>query len=115
MAMVSYTTNPKLRDLLTISRLFIIEGSVTALVAICGFFLLPDDPSETCWLSPAERELCAERIRRDTVGQAPRGSTMDGLKQAIVDPRTWLFCLMQNLHISACSFNNFFPTIFKEM
>lgn len=23
---------------------------------------------------------------------------------------SWLFCLMQNFHLSACSFNSFFPT-----
>ncbi|KAM5345262.1 hypothetical protein ACJ41O_011124 [Fusarium nematophilum] len=95
--------------------LFIIEGSVTALVAVFGFFLLPDDPSQTRWLTPEERELCIKRISRDTVGQQTRGSTWEGLKQACKDPRTWLFCLMQNLHISACSFNNFFPTIIRAM
>ncbi|KAI1033928.1 hypothetical protein LB503_010946 [Fusarium chuoi] len=88
---------------------------LTALVAIFGFFLLPDDPSETRWLTAEERELCIKRISRDTVGQQVRGSTWEGLKQACKDPRTWLFCLMQNLHISACSFNNFFPTIVRAM
>ncbi|KAJ4243381.1 hypothetical protein NW757_011244 [Fusarium falciforme] len=98
-----------------ISLLFIIEGCVTAVVALFGFFLLPDDPSQTRWLTPEERELCIQRIKRDTVGGQTRGSTWEGLKQACSDPRTWLFCLMQNLHISACSFNNFFPTIIRSM
>ena len=80
-------------------RLFIIEGCVTAIVALFGFFLLPDDPSQTRWLTPEERELCIQRIKRDTVGGQTRGSTWEGLKQACSDPRTWLFCLMQNLHI----------------
>jgi cyanate permease len=84
-------------------------------MAMFGFFLLPDDPSQTRWLTPEERELCIARIHRDTVGQRERGSTWEGLKQACKDPRTWLFCLMQNLHISACSFNNFFPTIIRSM
>ncbi|TEA22547.1 putative transporter [Colletotrichum sidae] len=44
-----------------------------------------------------------------------RGSTWDGLKQACKDPKTWLFCLMQNLHIAACSFNNFFHTVVRSM
>lgn len=80
-----------------------------------GFFLLPDDPSQTRWLTEEERKLAVERIRRDTVGKQAQGSTWEGLKQACKDPRTWLFCLMQNLHISACSFNNFFPTIVQSM
>jgi sugar phosphate permease len=95
--------------------LFIIEGSVTFLVALFGFLLLPDDPSNTRWLTQEERDLAVERIRKDTVGQQVRGSTIDSLEQACSDPRTWLFCLMQNLHISACSFNNFFPTIVKTL
>ncbi|TIC96954.1 putative transporter [Colletotrichum higginsianum] len=99
----------------SLQELFIIEGSVTALVAVFGFFLLPDDPSVTRWLTEDERKLAVDRIRRDTVGQQERGSTWDGLKQACKDPKTWLFCFMQNTHISACSFNNFFPTIVRTM
>lgn len=72
---------------------------MTSLVAIFGFFLLPDDPSQTRWLTPEERELCISRIKKDTVNQKERGTTLEGLKQAIKDPKTWLFCLMQNLHI----------------
>jgi hypothetical protein len=37
-------------------------------------------------------------------------SAWEGFKQACKDKRTWLFCLMQNFHLSACSFNSFFPT-----
>ncbi|KAJ4293085.1 hypothetical protein N0V90_008367 [Kalmusia sp. IMI 367209] len=91
--------------------LFIIEGSVTAGVAMLGFWLLPDDPSMTHWLTSEEREFAVLRIKRDTVGVTERGTALEGLKQACMDPKTWLFCLMQNLHISAVSFNNFFPTI----
>ncbi|EXF80931.1 hypothetical protein CFIO01_03439 [Colletotrichum fioriniae PJ7] len=97
------------------ARLFIIEGSVTALIAVFGFFLLPDDPSVTRWLTEDERQLAVERIRRDTVGRQERGSTMDGLKQALKDPKTWLFCACQNFHISAVSFNAYFPTLVRTM
>ncbi|SCO76690.1 related to putative tartrate transporter [Fusarium oxysporum] len=114
-AAATFSTLDQVKGIAGWQWLFIIEGSVTALVAVFGFFLLPDDPSETRWLTPEERELCIKRISRDTVGQQVRGTTWEGLKQACKDPRTWLFCLMQNLHISACSFNNFFPTIVRAM
>jgi hypothetical protein len=35
---------------------------------------------------------------------------MEGLKQACKDYKTWVFVLMQCFHLSACSFNSFFPT-----
>ncbi|TDZ39646.1 putative transporter [Colletotrichum spinosum] len=87
-AAATFATLDKVKGIAGWQWLFIIEGSVTALVAILGFFLLPDDPSETRWLTAAERKLAVDRHRRDTVGQQERGSTWDGLKQACKDPKT---------------------------
>jgi sugar phosphate permease len=90
---------------------FFSEGAVTAFVAIFGFFLLPNTPLTTSWLTPEERQMAHDRMERDRVGDAgEKVSMMEGLKQACKDKRTWLFCLMQNFHLSACSFNSFFPT-----
>ncbi|KAL1956114.1 hypothetical protein VTO42DRAFT_7633 [Malbranchea cinnamomea] len=91
--------------------LFIIEGSVTAFVAFAGFWLLPDTPSTTRWLKPEERELAHARVERDKMGDPERASMIEGFKQAVWDKRTWIFCLMQNFHLSACCFNSFFPTV----
>ncbi|KAF2753133.1 MFS transporter [Pseudovirgaria hyperparasitica] len=95
--------------------LFIVEGAITAFVALFGFFILPDTPLTTKWLKPAERELAHARMERDRVGDEGESSTLKGLKQACKDPKTWLFCLMQNLHLAACSFNSFFPTVVKTL
>ncbi|KMU80576.1 MFS transporter [Coccidioides immitis RMSCC 3703] len=90
--------------------LFIIEGCVTAVVAFAGFWLLPNTPSTTRWLKPEERELAHARIEMDKMGEPEQASAMEGLRQACRDKRTWIFCLMQNFHLSACGFNSFFPT-----
>ena len=88
------------------------EGAVTALVAVVGFFLLPNTPLTTPWLTPDEQQLAHARIERDRIGDSTeKVSMMEGLRQACRDKRTWLFCLMQNFHLSACSFNSFFPTL----
>jgi hypothetical protein len=87
------------------------EGAVTALLAIVGFFLLPNTPLTTYWLTSEEQQLAHARIERDRIGDSTEEvSMMEGLRQACRDKRTWLFCLMQNFHLSACSFNSFFPT-----
>lgn len=112
--------------------LFVIEASVTAAVALLGFRLLPDSPEHTLWLTADERALAVQRVARDRVATDPQhhddddddgderqgrqrtpSSVLDGLRQASRDPRTWLFCLMQNMHVSACTFNNFFPSIVR--
>ncbi|KAJ4017839.1 hypothetical protein NW766_003910 [Fusarium irregulare] len=96
--------------------LFIVEGAVTALVAIVGFFMLPNTPLTTRWLTEREKQLAHERMEKDKVSDSQEGgSSWEGLKQACKDKRTWLFCLMQNFHLSACSFNSFFPTVVKTL
>ncbi|QPC59037.1 hypothetical protein HYE67_001268 [Fusarium culmorum] len=96
--------------------LFIVEGAVTALVAIIGFFMLPNTPTTTWWLSDREKQLAHDRMEKDKVSDSEEGgSSWEGLKQACKDKRTWLFCLMQNFHLSACSFNSFFPTVVKTL
>ena len=92
-------------------RLFIVEGAATGLVALVGFVTLPDTPLTTRWLNQRERQLAHDRMERDRVTDgATEASAWEGLRQACRDPRTWIFCLMQNFHLSACSFNSFFPT-----
>ncbi|CAH0044947.1 unnamed protein product [Clonostachys solani] len=97
--------------------LFLIEGVVTAGVAIIGFFMLPNTPLTTWWLTDREKELAHSRMERDKISDADENdaSAWQGLKQAASDKRTWLFCLMQNFHLSACSFNSFFPTVVKTL
>ncbi|GKT50068.1 putative transporter [Colletotrichum spaethianum] len=97
--------------------LFIVEGAATGVVAIFGFWLLPNTPLTTRWLSERERELAHSRMEKDKLSDSDnnKASAMDGLKQAVRDKRTWLFCLMQNFHLSACSFNSFFPTVVKTL
>ena len=92
--------------------LFIVEGGVTAIAALVGFWMLPNTPLTTRWLKPEEQQLAHARMERDRVSDAVDGevSAWQGLKQAAMDKRTWLFCFMQNFHLSACSFNSFFPT-----
>ncbi|KAK7217780.1 hypothetical protein V2G26_005783 [Clonostachys chloroleuca] len=91
--------------------LFIIEGVVTFGVGFIGAFTLADSPLTTWWLTPEERQLAHDRMIKDTVGLEESKGARAGFKQAIRDPRLWLFCFIQNMHLSACSFNNFFPTV----
>ncbi|KAK2035327.1 major facilitator superfamily transporter [Colletotrichum zoysiae] len=97
--------------------LFIVEGAATGVVAVFGFWLLPNTPLTTRWLSERERELAHSRMEKDKLSDSDsnEASAMDGLRQAVRDRRTWLFCLMQNFHLSACSFNSFFPTVVKTL
>ncbi|KAJ4317447.1 hypothetical protein N0V84_007355 [Fusarium piperis] len=95
--------------------LFIIQGAFSIAVAILGFFTLPDSPLKTRWLTPEERQLAHERICRDTTGRREGTSVWTGLREAASDWRTWVFCLMDNLHLSANGFKNFLPTVIETL
>ncbi|EJT76465.1 high-affinity nicotinic acid transporter [Gaeumannomyces tritici R3-111a-1] len=45
--------------------IFIIEGALTIFVSIFFFFLLPDFPEESKWLTPEERAFVTARLRID--------------------------------------------------
>ena len=84
-------------------------------MACVAIRLLPDTPLTTRWLTPEERLLAHARVERDTVNNKGKVSAWEGLRQAALDPRTWLFALMQNLHLSANGFKNFFPTVVETL
>lgn len=103
--------------MLTIFRIswqwfFIIEGAASILVGIVAFFLLPDWPENTRWLSQEEREIAQYRVLLSNGGKEEQiGGTWDGLKEAIKDPFTWMFCGMHFSLINAQSFKDFFPSV----
>lgn len=88
---------------------------MSILVAIVAFFTLPDSPLQTRWLTPEERQLAHNRICIDTTGRREGTSVWVGLREAVVDWRTWVFCLMDNMHLSANGFKNFLPTVMKTL
>ncbi|KAH7064321.1 MFS transporter-like protein [Paraphoma chrysanthemicola] len=95
--------------------LFIIQGALSIGVAFFAFFILPDHPLNTRWLTPEQRQLAHTRIAADTTQREEATSVMIGLKQALVDWRTWVFCLMYNTHISSVSFQSFLPTVVRTL
>lgn len=66
--------------------------------------MLPNAPLDTKWLTPEERLLAHNRILRDTTQKKDKVSIWKGLREACTDYRTWIFALMQNLHLSANGF-----------
>jgi MFS family permease len=77
--------------------LFILQGIVTFLIAIVGFFLLPDFPHNTRWLTQEERDLAVSRMALDTVGKGEKTSVWAGFNQAAKDPMVWIFAAMAHM------------------
>ena len=83
-----------LRNLRAWRWLFIIEGAITVVVAFMAFFILPNFPRTTTWLTEEERQLAAWRLAED-IGQddwidSQHQSFGHGLALAVSDPKTWI-------------------------
>ncbi|EHA58332.1 MFS transporter [Pyricularia oryzae 70-15] len=97
--------------------LFIIQGALSLAVAIPAFYMLPNKPLTTPWLTPEQRQLAHDRIERDTTNRTGGGKTtvLDGLSQAVRDWKTWAFCLLSNLNVTTLGFLNFLPTLVRTL
>ena len=71
------------------SRIFILEGALTIIMAFAGYALLPNYPSNTPFLSPEETAMAQWRLNRENDGVADEvnDSVFVGLKQAFSDPK----------------------------
>ncbi|KAJ5851775.1 uncharacterized protein N7529_011160 [Penicillium soppii] len=94
--------------------LFIIEGSMTIAIALFVIPFIPDYPGTKRWWLENEHQILADwRLQNENAGLVdddPK-SLIWGLKQALLDPKLYMFIVLQMALITAQSFNNFFPSI----
>jgi MFS family permease len=99
--------------------LFIIEGAVTIAIAIIAFFILPNFPRTTTWLSEEERELAVWRLQED-IGvddwtSSEEQSFWSGMFLAFKDVKVWVLMIMLLAIVSSASVTNFFPSVVQTL
>lgn len=95
--------------------LFIIEGVITVVVAIGAFWVLPNFPRTTTWLSEEERQIAIWRLQEDVgmddwTGSADQGF-LHGLKLACQDIKMWILMFLLHCVVGAGAVTLLFPTI----
>lgn len=98
---------------------FILEGIITVIIAFSAFFILPNFPRTTKWLSEEERQLAVYRLQED-IGEddwtsAEQQTFFHGLKLALIDVKTWIFTVLLLSIVSSASITNFFPSVVKTL
>lgn len=85
--------------------LFIIEGAITVAIALMAFFILPNFPRTTTWLTEQERQLAVWRLQED-VGvddwvSSEKQTFWQGFVQAFKDGKTYVLMLLLLCIVSA--------------
>ncbi|WWD20730.1 hypothetical protein CI109_105206 [Kwoniella shandongensis] len=95
--------------------LFIIEGVGSSFLGFFTWFIMPDWPSTTKFLSGEERVLAAQRLAYDglanTGGAQGHIGHWHALKLAVTDWRTWILTVLYMLCTGAQTIQYFVPTL----
>ncbi|TQW00949.1 MFS transporter [Cordyceps javanica] len=94
--------------------IFVIEGIATCLLGIGSWFVMPDDPRTSTWLSEEEKELAIRRLNSERVNAEELVDKFNWTKarRGIINPVVlstgWIF-LLNSLIVQGASF--FLPTL----
>ena len=100
--------------------LFIIEGIMTCVIALAAYFVLPNYPQTTKWLSQDEKRLALARLLAadsdvDVDAEVEHMGHWDAFKLAVKDPKTWVFLVIYNCLSSVGTISYFFPSLLETM
>lgn len=94
---------------------FIIEGAISILVGVLGFWAIPNWPhnTPTYYFPPQMAEMAQYRSAVSAGGRSEddEGGYFDGIKLAAKDPFTWMFAALHFFLILSQSFKDFLPSV----
>ncbi|KAI8073321.1 major facilitator superfamily transporter [Gongronella butleri] len=92
--------------------LFIIEGIITFVIGIGSYWILPDYPQNTRWLTEDERDLAVRRIGL----AAPKEKfNLKGLWSALLEYKVWVFIIIFMAIQLGGQLNFFMPTYIQNL
>ena len=95
--------------------LFLLEGIPSVLVGILVFWLLPNGPRKTPWLTTAEQDLIIKRVEQDHAAKKDLGQK-HSLRDAFGDARVWWLSLVYFCGVVCFYAVTFWlPTIVQEL
>ncbi|KAB2581349.1 Major facilitator superfamily [Lasiodiplodia theobromae] len=99
--------------------LFIIEGAITIVLALIAFFILPNFPRTTSWLSEPEKQMAVWRLQED-IGEddwvnAEEQTFFHGAKLAVKDPKAWLLLATIYGFTSSGTVTTLFPSVVEGL
>lgn len=96
--------------------LFLFVGIITVLTAPVVWWYLDSDIPSARFLNEDEKRMAVERVRANQTGTGSREYKMDHVIEALLEPKSWLFCAITLcLNTGAAVTNTFGPLIIQGM
>ncbi|GAA5843522.1 hypothetical protein JCM9279_000780 [Rhodotorula babjevae] len=96
--------------------LFILLGGLTVVLGLAVLFFLPDTVRSARFLSVEDRVLAVRRIKSNQTGVGSRSHKWYQVKEALLDPLTWLYCLYAlAVNIFNGAVTSFFSILIKAL
>ncbi|KAJ5760144.1 hypothetical protein N7520_007300 [Penicillium odoratum] len=96
--------------------LFIIEGSLTLLSGVLGFFLLPDTPQKAWFLDHRERAAATARMLRDSSSEVSTTFDWKACRQTWNNWQFPVWCVIAFTYpVAYATAMNFFPLIVERL
>jgi MFS family permease len=95
--------------------LYIVGGICTISIAALAFFILPNYPAETSWLTNEEREVAELRMKVDAGEKDLNVAWVAGFELAVKNWKVYIFALMIFLLEIGASLHNFTPSVVKTL
>lgn len=100
--------------------LFIIEGCITMAIVPMAYFILPDMPHNTKWITQQERDVIMWKMRKgvgkDDLDKATTESSYwQVFLLTIKDVKTWYITATLSFLVAACGVTNFFPSVVETL
>ena len=74
--------------------MFVVIGAVNVLASLLVLFILPESPDKAKFLSDAQKQRIAERLRNDQAGVGEKVFRWTSVLEAFADLQTWLLVLL---------------------
>ncbi|CCE62648.1 hypothetical protein TPHA_0C05000 [Tetrapisispora phaffii CBS 4417] len=102
---------------------FIIEGAITVATVPFAYMILPDNPSNTKFLSQEEKDLIMWKLKMDVGDSDSDDAVLGGsknsfkfaLKLAFKDKKVWLITGCISFLVAAAGVTNFFPSVVSTL
>ncbi|WVR04194.1 hypothetical protein IAU60_001194 [Kwoniella sp. DSM 27419] len=96
--------------------LYLITACLSVTFGVIDWFCLPANPARAWWLTDRQKYIAVQRLAGNQTGMINPNTKMSQVKEALLDPRTWLYFLISiTLNIPNGGLGGFYSIVIQGL